>query len=180
MLHQGGGEPVLGIVALEPFDHGGDHGAVEERIFAEALFGASPARVAAEVGIGRANHQAAAMEALIDVAGFGAFDAAGFADEVRIPGFAHADGLRELGGGDGLGTAPSAGATEGEAVQTFDVASGMDAEPRHAGVGAEAGDLFIEGHERDDVVDALLDGEAGILEGILIGAGGSIGARHQG
>ena len=63
--------------------------------------------------------------------------------------------------------------------KSFNVAGSLDAEPRHVGAGAEAGDFFFEGHQGDDVIHALFDRQVGILEGVLVGAVGRTGAGDQ-
>jgi hypothetical protein len=47
-------------------------------------------------------------------------------------------------------------------------ASGIrNAEARHAAI-TQAIDLLVEGHEREDIVNALFGSEVGILEGIFV------------
>jgi len=54
-----------------------------------------------------------------------------------------------------------------EAMQALDVAGADDSQAWDAGVGAESGNLFLDGHAREQVRNTLLDGEIGILEGVL-------------
>ncbi len=59
------------------------------------------------------------------VARFPAFDRGDFLKQIGIPGFAEADGLRELRGRQRLEAAvafPSAGTAEGDAMQSFEMA----------------------------------------------------------
>jgi hypothetical protein len=55
VFEQRGRLPVLRVVALQAFDEGDRERAVEVGVFAVALLRASPARVAAEVCVGRAD-----------------------------------------------------------------------------------------------------------------------------
>ena len=143
VFEEGGGLPVVRVVTLQAVDEGGDHGAVEERVFAVDLFAAAPARVAGEVGLRAPEHEDAAVVfwRLRDVAGFVAFDAGGLLDERGVPGFAHAGRLRELRGGDGVAAAAAA---LHDAVNALGAAEAGDAEARDGGVGAEAVDLLVE------------------------------------
>ena len=168
VLHERRRQPVLGIVALQSLDHGDHHLAVEIRVLAEALFGSSPARIAAQVGVRRPNHQAAAMRllALLDVAGLVAFHPAGQTNQLRIPGFTHADFLRELRGRDRHRPAPSTGAAQRQAVQSFGVTRPLDTEARHAGIGPQTGDFFVQRHQGNDIGHALLSGQTRILKWI--------------
>ena len=95
---------------MKAVDEGGDHGAVEEWVFAVDLFAAAPARIAREVGLRTPEHEELAVVPgrLRDVTGFVAFDAGGLFDERGVPGFAQANGLRELRGGDGVAAAAAA------------------------------------------------------------------------
>ncbi len=154
------------IVALQAVDEGGGHGAVEEGIFAVDFFAAAPAGVAVEIGLGSPEHEdlAVVFRGLGDEARLIAFDAGGLADEVGIPGGAHAGRLRKLRGGDGR--AAGAGLALDYAVNAFGAADVGNAEARYRGVGSQAVDLFVDGHEREEIVDALLGGKAGIIEGV--------------
>src|SRR4029077_11078103 len=124
------------------FHHGGDHRAVEEWVFAEGLLGSPPTGVAGQVGIGRTNHEVAAVGllALQNVPGFISLDAASEPDERRVPGFAHAYLLRELRRRDGSRPSPSTGPAQGQPVQTFRVARSANVQARHAGVSPQTGD----------------------------------------
>ena len=103
---------------------------------------------------------------LRDVAGFVAFDAGGLLDERGVPGFAEAGRLRELRGGDGVAAAAAA---LHDSVNALGAAEAGNAETRHGGVGAEAVDLLVERHEREEIVDAFFCGEAGVAEGVVLG-----------
>lgn len=54
-----------------------------------------------------------------------------------------------------------------DAVDTLGAADVGNAETRDGGVGAEAVDLLVERHEREEVVDALRGGQGWVAEGIL-------------
>jgi hypothetical protein len=52
----------------------------------------------------------------------------------------------------------------GQAVQTFHMTGSDYAEAADAGVGAEGGDFFVDGHAVKEIVETLLNGEIGILK----------------
>ncbi len=164
MLEQRGRLPVFRIVALEAAGEGRRHGAVEEGIFAVNLFAASPARVAAEVRLGAPEHEdlPVVLGGLGDKASLVALYAGGLAHQRGIPGGAHARGLRELRGGDGF--APPSRLALHHAVNAFGTADIGNAETRNSGAHAEAVDLLIDGHERQQIVDALGGGQIGIVK----------------
>ena len=72
MLHQRGGFPVAGVIALQAAYAGNGELGGEEGIFAETLLGTSPARVAGKVGIRSAHYEGMTLVAggLHVVAGF--------------------------------------------------------------------------------------------------------------
>ena len=180
VLHQGGGQIILGVVTLEPAHERGGEGAVQESIFAVALLRSAPARIAAEVRIGCANHQrrgaaATAARGLVEPARFVAFLGGGFLENLRVPSFAEPDRLNERGGLGGIGTI---GFAARQPMQTLDLVVAVDAQPakRRAGtvtpaevvVGAQDIDLLLRRQQRQDVGDPFLYREIGILEGILV------------
>ena len=183
MLQQRRRQPVLRVIALQTLDHRHHHGPVEEGVLAETFFGAPPARVSSQVGIRRAHHQPAAVPglfALENVACLVAFHAAGLANQLRVPRLAHADRLRELRGRDRRRPSPSAGSAQRQAVQALHVARAVYAEARHTGIGAQAEDLFVHCHQRDDVAHPLLNRQIRVLKWILILRGrGSPAPRRQ-
>jgi len=63
---------------------------------------------------------------------------------------------------------PAAGATIGNAVQTLDVTGAANSKTRHVGARAERADFLVERHQREDVVDAGFNRQAGILKRVLI------------
>ena len=172
VLHQRGGLPVARMIALQALDEGDGHGAVEPGILAVALFGAAPADIAADVGVGRAHDQAAAviLGALVAVADFLGLDLGDLFHRSGVPSFAEADRLAEGGGGDGCWPAPVARAAEGQAVEAFNVLDAVEAEARDpcAGAGAQKLDLLIQRHPADQVVDALFDREVGVEVGVFV------------
>jgi hypothetical protein len=62
-----------------------------------------------------------------------------------------------------------------DAVDAFRRAEVGDAEAGDAGLGGEAVDLLVEGHEGEEIVDALFGGEGGVFVG-----GGSLGECGEG
>src|SRR5215213_1626559 len=135
MFEERGREPVPGVVALQAFDEGDGHRPRQVRVFAVALLGAAPARVATEVRVGRADDEAAAALAeflgLKNVARLVAFDRAGLAQDVGVPRLAEAVALREGRGRHGHFPSPLARAAHGEAVYALHVVRAADAEARH-------------------------------------------------
>jgi len=127
MFQQRRGLPVFRIVTLESFDESHGHRPVEERIFTVALLGPAPARVTAQVGVGRAHDQAAAVVvgALKQIARLVTFHRASLAEHVWVPSFGHADGLGENGRGKGRMRRKIAGSALGEAMKPFHVAHGL-------------------------------------------------------
>jgi hypothetical protein len=103
---------------------------------------------------------------LEDVAGFVALDRGGLAEQLRIPGFAEPHGLRKLRRRDRFQVlaAPSTRAAKRDAVETFHVAGAVDAQARDTRVSAERCDLFLQRHQRKNVVDAGFCRQIGILE----------------
>jgi hypothetical protein len=53
-------------------------------------------------------------------------------------------------------------------MNAFDVTAGFDTETRHTRVRIETLDLLIDRHQREDVVDALLERKVRILKWILL------------
>ena len=108
--------------------------------------------------------------ALKDVAGLIAFDGCGFLEQIGIPGFAESDGLWKLRSRQRLQPAPlpATRAAIGYAVQTLDVSGAVNSQALDIGRRAERADLFFQRHQGEDVVDASLNGQVRILEGIRI------------
>jgi hypothetical protein len=53
-------------------------------------------------------------------------------------------------------------------MNAFDVTAGFDTESRNAGIRVETLNLLFDSHQREDVVDPLLDRKVGILKWILL------------
>ena len=68
-------------------------------------------------------------------------------------------------GGDGLRAEI---AFAHQTVQAFRSAGVGNVQARHGRTGGQAGELFIERHQRHDVIDALIERQLGILKGILV------------
>ena len=104
--------------------------------------------------------------ALRDVAAFGSLHAAGPADQLRVPPRAHAGRLRELGRGDRRHAAfrPAALDETVDALPTIrrpgTPSRGTPELKLPSGL-----HLLVDGHQRQQVRDALFDGERGIAEG---------------
>jgi hypothetical protein len=56
-------------------------------------------------------------------------------------------------------------------VQSLEVAAASDAEPGHAGAGAQARQLFLLSHQRDQVAEPLFYRKIRVLKSILLGVG---------
>ena len=167
VLQQRGSLPVLRVVPLDAAGERRRHHAVEERVLAVDLLGATPARVPREVGLRAPDHQHGepGLAALRDVPRFGSLHAAGPADEVRVPARTHAGRLGKLGRRDGR-HAPLRHAPLDETVDALGHPEARHAQPRHAGAEApESLQLLVGGHERQQVRDALLGGKVGVPEG---------------
>src|SRR6185437_2350643 len=117
----------MGIVALKAPYIGLHQGAIEERVFAVAFFGASPARVAAKVCIRGADDEAAFSERLVGPARFISFDRRRLPDKRCVPGLRHSIRLREDRSRDRCFSSPAAGNAESEAMQPFAVAGTLQA-----------------------------------------------------
>ena len=167
VLQQRRSLPVLRIVALDSFRERDRHRPVEEWILAIHFFAASPARIARQIRLRTPVHQnlAIVLRCLGDVACFESFDATRLADQVRIPGVAHARRLRKLCSGDGL--ASEALLALHHAVNPFRAADVGHAEARHARACSKTVDLLLGRHQRQQIVDALVFRQTGIVEGIL-------------
>ncbi len=151
------------MVALDAADVGAGEGAGQERIFAVALLVAPPARVARQIDVQPVHeHGLLIPRVLRDVAGLDALRFAGPLDQRRIPGRAQAEGQRERRRGDRL-LRPEA-ALANELVQAFGAAHVGDPEARHRRARLQTGQLLVEGHRRQDGVDALLDGHGRVAE----------------
>src|SRR5690348_11890785 len=87
-------------------------------------------------------------------------------DERRVPCCSHAGRLRELCCGDG-GASPLRAGVRDETVDALGASEAGNAEARHAAP-SEAVNLLVNGHEREDVVDAFFGSEVWILEGIFV------------
>src|SRR5215472_14204179 len=131
------------------------------------LFAAAPARIASEIRLRPPRHQNLAIVffCLRDKAGFIALDRGGLLHQVWIPGLAHSGRLRKLRGGDGLELA--ARLTLHHAMNAFRAADVGDAEARDCGARAETVDLFIDGHQREKIRDAVLGWQIWILKWVV-------------
>src|SRR5689334_86451 len=95
MLHQSRGLPVLRMIAFQAFHEGDNHRAIEVCVLAVTFFSSTPARIAAQISVGRSDHEPALVifRTLKDVTSFVTFDLPGLREEICIPGFAKSDSL---------------------------------------------------------------------------------------
>ena len=156
VLGRGDDAEIAGIVALHATDEGDGHAAGEEGVFSVGFLTAAPAGIAKDVDIRRPEGESEELFMLVVTnclvvfcTGFGGDGLAHSVDELRIPGGGHADDLRKIGGVSG----------KGDAVKTLVPPKILrDAEARDGGsVIAHLGDFFVEGHLREQIVDALAD-----------------------
>src|SRR6185437_4821221 len=178
------------IVALQAFGESNRHGPYQVRILSIGFFSAAPAGVAREIGVWTADDESTPIVALENVTRLASFLGSYFFEQRRIPRFAESGRLWKLRSGNrgnsGIRTvcaawrllAPVRGTSHGQAVQPFKLRIGtigaghsaraMNTEARNIERLAEEIDLFLRRHQREHIVDALLDGELGILEWVLI------------
>ena len=158
------------MITLQTFREGNDHRPVKECVLAIAFFVSAPARVAAQIGVGRSDHDSAlfVFRTLKDVSSFVAFDFSGLPQDIGVPGFAESDSLWKRRARNRQRPAPLSWSTLRQSVNTFDVAAAFDTQARDARIGVETFDLLVECHQREDVVDSLFDWEIRVLEGILL------------
>ena len=193
VLHQRGAPPVARVVALDALHLGGDHFAHQVRVLAEALLGAAPAGVAGKVGVRRPEDQALPGIVLGIETGFVGHHVADGAGHLAVPGLPDAVSLREggavavFGRGTSGPIAELAGIAE---VRQFGVSAAHDAVDRFGGTGIgdpearnaladQGGDLLVDRHQGNRIVQALLFGKLRILEGILLGAQQSTSCHEQ-
>lgn len=106
MLHQRGGFPVAGVIALQAAYAGNGELGGEESIFSETLLGTSPARVAGKVGIRSAHHEGMTLVTggLHVVAGFFSGLFRYFLHQIGVPCGAQTVGLGNMVVGQSVGT----------------------------------------------------------------------------
>ena len=185
VLHQGGGTPVSGVVSLDALHLGGYQFANQEGIFAEAFLGAAPAGVTGQVGIGGPEDEGLAGIVFGIETGLVGHYVTYNPGHFTVPGFAYAVGLRECRAvlilrryvTGPVAAAKLAGiAGVGQLVRTtfHDAVDSLGG----TGVGySQTGNtlthygtnLLVHRHQGDGVVKALLFGELGVLERILLG-----------
>ena len=170
MLQQRRGHPRLRVVALQSLGVGRGQRAHQERVFAVGLFGAAPARIAAQVGVGRAHHQPALMELVVGPARLVSLFRGGLLQQFGVPRLAQPVRLRELRGGRHQpASAPSSRPAQRQSVQPLHMVRPNDAKPRNGGIGAQHRQLLLQRHALDQVGDALLHGKLRVLIGQKLG-----------
>jgi hypothetical protein len=102
-------------------------------------------------------------QGLKDVAGLEPFDVGHFTDQIGIPSRSQPIGLGKDGGGHLPFRRPIGGSALGEAVQALDVAARLNAKPGDARIRIQAVDLLLEGHSREEIVDARLGWQPWVL-----------------
>ena len=170
MLQQRRGHPRLRVVALQALGVGRGQRAHQERVLAVRLFGAAPARIAAQVGVGRAHHQPALMELVVGPARLVGLFRRRLLQQLGVPRLAQPVRLRELRGRRHQpASAPSSRPAQRQSVQPLHMVRPNDAETRNGGIGAQHRQLLVQRHALDQVGDALLRGKLRILIGQELG-----------
>src|ERR1700730_976575 len=105
---------------------------------------------------------------LKDVPGFITFNLPCFPQDLRVPCFAQANALRKRCGRNRRRSTPLRRPAFRQAMYAFDVTASLDSETRHARAGPQTGHLFIQRHQRKDVLDSLFNGQVRILKRVLI------------
>ena len=164
MFGSGNRFEVTRVVALKAGDESDAKTGGEERIFAVGFLAASPTRIAEDVDVGRPEGETVVASGtvvedgvVVFAAGFGGDDVSDAVEEVDVPCGGEADGLREDSG--------RAGASD--AVETFvPPVIGGNVQARDGGGNVlHLRDFFFEGETRDEIVNALIDGERGVEVG---------------
>ena len=149
------------VVALKSGDEGYTEASGEKRIFAVGFLPASPTGIAENIYVGRPEGETVVAAEIVVGNGvvvfgasFGGDDVGDRVDEVGVPGGSEADGLGKNSGDAGTGNA----------VKSFvPPVVGGDLEARDGGSDVlHLCDFFFDGHPRDEIGDALIDGEGGI------------------
>ncbi len=171
MLHQRGGLPMLGIGALQPAGECDGERTNQERVLAVRFFSPAPARIAAQVGVGRAHHDSAPVVflALIVVAGLVALQGGYLLEQLRIPHSAEAFFLgkgrswqRQL-----SPAAPSARPAQRQPMQALHLAGKSQPQPGILRIARHQLDLLIERQPSQQIIDALVIGQPGVPEGVI-------------
>ena len=159
VFQRGDGAAVYRVVASHALGIGGGHLADEERVFAVALFGASPAWVTLRVNCGTPEHQMSLGVFPVIKASLFAGDLAQLFHQIRVKGGRQTDGLGEYGGrlfgvtGD---------------IATGDLLSHIpfsDAQAFYRElVGGEQTDFFFDGQTREQVPDTFFQGQFGVAK----------------
>ena len=112
------------------------------------------------------------LAVLEDVAGLVSFGGADLMEDVGIPSLAQADRLG-IGGGRSV--------ARPDAVEPFDLLHRPDSQPGHAWPLRQQGHLFVQSHQGNNVVDAFLKRQVGVLKRILVlRRSEPVGQRQQG
>ena len=134
------------------------------------LFGAPPARIAAQVGVGRAHHQPALMELVVGPARLvSLFRAACFSSSGSHVWPSPCDCGNCVVGVTRPASAPSSRPAQRQAVQPLHMVRPNDAEARNGGIGAQHRQLLLQRHALDQVGDALFHGKLRVLIGQELG-----------
>ena len=159
MLEQRRSHPRLRVVALQSLGIGRGQRAHQERVFAVGLFRAAPARIAAQVGVGRAHHQAPLVELVVGPARLISLFGGGLAQQFGVPRLAQPVRLRKLRGGRHQpASTPSSRPSQRQPVQPLHMIRSNDAKARNGGIGAQHRQLLLQRHALDQVGDTLLHG----------------------
>ena len=171
MLHQTGSLPVLRIRPLQAARESHRQRPHQKRVLSVRLLRASPARIAAQVGIGRAHHHAPARRhrVLVVVARLVALLRPSLFNQLRIPRGAHALFLRKSCRRQiaASAAAPIRRPAQRQSMQPFHLAAEHQPQPRKLRMVRHQLDLLRQRQPLQQIVDACLVAQLGIAKRIV-------------
>jgi len=171
MLHQRGSLPVLRIGPLQPLRKGHSQRSDQEGILTIRFFRPAPARIAAEVGVGRAHDDSAPVvfRALVVVASLVPFKRGDLLQQLRIPSSAQTLFLRKGRGRKGLlsPAAPAAWSTQRQPMQTLHLTRKNQPQPGILRVVRHQLDLLVERQPPQQIGNALVIAQTRIPKGVI-------------
>src|SRR6202012_330370 len=148
MLQQRCGHPHARIVPLKSAYEGCSQRADQKGIFSITFFTPSPTRIATQIGIWCAHHQATAMIFCIGEARFVSLLCRGPLQECRVPSLAKTTCLRKLCRWDHclITSLPMPRTAESKPVQALYMIAPRNAQSWHGRIRAERMNLFVQRH----------------------------------
>ena len=132
MFQQRCGPPIPRVVALESLDERHRHRSIEEGVLPVTFLRPAPAWIAAQIRVWRKDDELVCMVIIFilrDVPHFVTFHCACLAENLRVPGFGHANPLRKYGRRDGWIRGPVGHSSHCFAMNSLDGTQPRDAEP---------------------------------------------------